>query len=157
MGLWDSTKALFGGRPGDAADLLFVDSETVAVSNETDRKLDELNKKQAAQGSITETEYRARLARITNNAFPDFIGTDGTRGKLFEQPGTNPSAGFWEGLGDGAKNIRTFTQDTISGTMGFSFKLIPWQIWVGLGLYLLFITLPYWAPGFAGKIKLGRK
>jgi len=153
MGMWDATKALFSGRPGDAADLVFVDSETVEASNAADRGLDELNKKQRDAGSISETEYRARLARITNNAMPDFIGSDGERGKLFEQPGTNPSAGFWEGLNDGAKNIRTFAQDSISGTLGFTAKLIPWQVWVVLGLYLAFITMPFWAPTFAAKLK----
>lgn len=157
MGLWDSTKALFSGRPGDAADLLFVDGETVDASNEADRKLDQLNRSQWEAGKITEQDYRERLARLTNNAFPDFVTDTGERGRLFEQPGTNPSAGFMEGLGDGARNIRTTVSDAINGTVGFTFKLVPWQLWAVLGIYLAFITLPYWAPGFAGKMKLGKK
>lgn len=157
MGLWDSTKALFSGRPGDAADYLFIDSETVAVSNETDRKLDELNRKQADAGKMTEQDYRERLARITNNAFPDFIAPTGERGRMFDQPGVSPAAGFWSGMKDGAANIRKTVSTAITESVGFSFSLVPWQVWVALGLYLAFITLPMWAPGFAGKLKLLKK
>ena len=152
MGLWTATKALFSGRPSDAADYLFVDEETIAASNETDRKLDELNRKQREDGEITEQEYRARLARISNNAFPDFKTDMGERGHLFEQPGTNPSLGFAEGLKDGASNIRRTISDAINETVGFTFKLIPWQVWVIALGYVVFITAPYWLPAMR-KIK----
>lgn len=148
MGLWSATKALFRGEPGQAADYIFVDEETIAASNEADRKLDELNRKKREEGSITEQEYRERLARLTNNAFPDFVTDTGETGRLFEQPGTNPSLGFAEGLEEGATNIRKTVSNAINESVGFTLKLIPWQVWVVAGGYLLFITAPYWLPGF---------
>lgn len=157
MGLWSATKSLFSGKPDEAFDQLYVDEETIAAGNASDRANDDLNRKNWESGKVTEQEYRASLARITNNAFPDFVNSDGEHGRLYEQPGTNPSAGFAEGLGDGARNIRTTVSDAINGTVGFTFKLVPWQLWAVLGIYLAFITLPYWAPGFAGKMKLGKK
>lgn len=155
MGLWSATKALFSGRPGDAADYIFVDEETVAASNRADRELDALNRRQREAGSITEQEYRARLARLTNNAFPDFVTDTGERGRLFDQPGTNPSAGFGEGLKEGADNIRRTVSTAINESVGFTFKLVPWQVWAIGAAYLLFVTAPWWLPAFTGgKFKL---
>ena len=59
------------------------------------------------------------------------------------------------GLNDGARNIRTTVSDAVNGTVGFTFKLVPWQLWVVLGVYLAFITAPYWLPGFR-KIASGK-
>jgi hypothetical protein len=146
MGLWDATKALFSGRGSDAANYLFVDSETVDASNEADRKLDQLNRDKLDQGAITKDDYRERLARLTNNAFPDFIGDNGERGKIFEQPGTNPVGGFVEGLKEGADNIRNTASAAINGSVGLTFKLIPWQIWALILGYLLFVTASFWLP-----------
>jgi hypothetical protein len=148
MGLWTATKALFSGRPGDAADYLFVDEETIKASNEADRKLDELNRKKREEGSLTEIQYRERLARLTNNAFPDFVTDTGERGKLFEQPGTNPSLGFNEGLKEGATNIRKALSKAFNKGAGLTLQLVPWQVWAVAAGYLLFITAPYWLPGF---------
>jgi hypothetical protein len=148
MGLWSAIKAIGRGEPGQAMDYVFVDEETIAASNEADRKLDELNRKKRDAGGITEQEYRERLARLTNNAFPDFVTDTGETGKLFEQPGTNPSLGFGEGFKEGASNIRSFVSNAINESVGFTFKLVPWQVWVVAGGYLLFITAPYWLPGF---------
>ena len=148
MGLWSAIKAIGRGEPGQAFDYAFVDEETIAASNETDRKLDELNKKKRDAGGITEIEYRERLARLTNNAFPDFVTDTGEIGQLFEQPGTNPSLGFGEGLKEGAGNIRKTVSNAINESVGFTFKLVPWQVWIVGGCYLLFITAPYWLPGF---------
>ena len=148
MGLWSATKALLSGRPGDAADYVFVDEDTIKVSNETDRKLDELNRRTWEAGNLTEQDYRERLARLTNNAFPDFVTDTGERGTLFDQPGTNPSLGFSEGIQEGASNIRKSVSNAINQSVGFTFKLIPWQVWVVAGGYLLFVTAPYWLPSF---------
>jgi hypothetical protein len=148
MGLWSATKALFSGEPGQAADYIFVDEETIKASTDTDRKLDELNKKKRDAGNITEQDYRERLARLTNNAFPDFVTDTGETGQLFEQPGTNPSLGFYEGAKQGADNIRKAASGAISGSVGFTMRLVPWQVWVIAGAYLLFITAPYWLPGY---------
>lgn len=43
---------------------------------------------------------------------------------------------FWEGWDEGADNIRNTVGGTINTVTGSAFSVIPWQLWLGAGLWL---------------------
>ena len=155
MGLWSAIKALGRGEGKQALDYAFVDEDVIEQDTITTKKLDELNRRDLEEHSITEQDYRERLSRLTNTAFPDFVGDNGG-GRIFDQEGLSPAAGFGEGLQDGAKNIRDTVSGAINGGLGLTFKLIPWQIWAALLVYLAFITAPIWMGALGLKKALAK-
>jgi len=157
MGLWSATKSLFKGEGKQAMDYLFVDEDTIAKDTEVTEKLDALNRRELEERSISEQEYRERLSRLSNTAFPDFREGTSEEGRIFDQPELSPAAGFGEGLQEGADNIRKTVGKTINGAVGLTWKLIPWQVWAAVLVYVAFITSPYWGAALGLKfLKRGK-
>ena len=74
------------------------------------------------RGLITEQDYRAAQQHYDASAAynPDAEITDA----------------FDEGLNDGAANIRNTIGGAINLGIGTPLKLIPWQVWVALAIYV---------------------
>ena len=95
-----------------------------AILQETDRRLAQLNQERAArlrdQGKAQEAEkYLAETQANLN------------RGKIDDVAGQVNDA-FYEGLDEGAANIRRAIGNTLGAVVQAPFKLLPW--WVILGI-----------------------
>ena len=115
-----------------------VDSENIKAGQAAEQKLRAI---QAAKAASTKKPQPA-------------IGSGSVVGdqSLYElqtNSATSVSGGFKEGLAEGATNIRQGVGGAINTTLGTTFSLIPWQVWlaVGIGAYL------YFNPGILGKLR----
>lgn len=102
-------------------------------SAEADAKLEALNRNQLNSGKLSMQTYEEMQRNIE-------------RGRIVDAPG-QVSEAFWDGWDEGADNIRDFTGSVINTAVGTPLKLIPWQIWLGLGLWAA------WKLGLFGKWK----
>jgi len=144
MGLWSAVKSWAHGEGKQGLDYLFVDEDVVAKDIETTKKLDELNQRELEDHSISDQDYRERLARLTNTAFPDYVNPDGETGRIFDQPELSPASGVADGLKEGANRFRDAISNVVTGSLGLTARLIPWQIWAAVIVYLLWLTSPWW-------------
>jgi hypothetical protein len=83
-----------------------------------------LNAQLHDQGLLSDSDYRITQAHID-------------QGRLVNVD-SQINAAFWEGVDDGAANIRGAVGSTINTAIGTPLKLIPWQLWVAGALYLAF-------------------
>jgi len=139
MGLPSAWKSFVHGNFSDAVNYAFVDEDNIQMGTKADRALEQMANEDYLDGSITDQEYKNRLARYNANANPTY---DNSVGGIFDQ-GNSPVDGFKEGLKEGANNIKRTIQDTANGLTGFVFGAIPWQLWAALAVYLIIITWPF--------------
>ena len=97
-----------------------------AILDETDRRLAQLNQERAdrlrQQGKDREAE--AYLAETQANL---------NRGKVNDVAGQVDDA-FYQGLNEGAANIRGSIGSTLGAALQAPFKLLPWWVILGAGI-----------------------
>jgi len=104
-----------------------IDSEDEqARSDKLDADLRALNESKRDQ--YGEDWFAQAQQHINDNAIPDVAGSI--------------DDSFWEGWNEGAANIRSATGTGINKTAGTLFRILPWQVWLGLALYLAFLLSP---------------
>jgi hypothetical protein len=117
---------------------LFGLNDDIAAGEEADRRNRELTEDLRRRGLITEDEYQTAL---------DHYAADDAAGYYEDQLQRD----FELGLDEGAANIRGFVGGTINTVVGTPLKLIPWQLWLILGLWLAWQL--GWLNKLAGKVR----
>jgi hypothetical protein len=110
---------------------LFGADELQAQGDALDAKLSELNSRDYAPGGKLYTP--SNWAAVQQNL------ATGTTGDVDAQI----NEAFNEGLDDGANNVTGFISgifNFVGKGLGAILKAIPWWIWLGLVVYVLFIT-----------------
>jgi len=140
MAIKSAGAALLQGRFSDSLAYLFVDQDTVDEGTKADDALRQINKRKFDNGDMTQEEFDAFTARSEANAFPTYADPDG---QIFQQEGTNVTAGLVEGAKEGLANTQKNIKSVLGGGIGWVAGAIPWQVWV-IGLcYLGYVLWPY--------------
>jgi hypothetical protein len=94
-------------------------------SDAADARLKEMNNAAWAAGKLSEEELQARNARVDAGAI------DAT---------AQVSDAFGQGLQEGYMNVTGTIKNTIAAPFKFAWAVIPWQVYVAVGLYILWET-----------------
>jgi hypothetical protein len=145
MGIASAWSSVIHGNFSDGFGYLFVPESEVTRSNELDNRLAQEVADDAARGVTTQEQADLTYSRIAA----------GSIGAQMRNPETSPTQGFIDGLYEGAGNIRKFGENTIGTVFGLGARIIPWQVWLALGLALIIWLWPFVGPifkrRFAGK------
>lgn len=109
---------------------LFGVSDEQARSDELDRQLEELNRRQLEEGKLNQEQFDDRQTRID-------------AGRLYVDAELNAAAK--EGFNEGVDNIRS----TAGSIINFPFRLIPWQAYAIAAVVAFFY--------FGGGVLIRRK
>jgi hypothetical protein len=112
---------------------LFGINDDIAAGEEADRRNREITEDLRRRGLITEDEYQTALDHYAADDAADYYE------KQLEES-------FDEGLAEGAANIRRLLGLPFDKLLPTLPKLIPWQVWLILGLYLA------WQLGWLNKL-----
>lgn len=134
MGLWSATKALATGNFRQAADSVFVDEDEINRGISLDSRLIAEVQSDHARGALTDEQANFQIGRLQASA------TD----KQIEQ--ASPSSGFVEGWKEGYNNVKNTIQGATSGLFGGILGLIPWQVYVGAGIFAVIYFWPVIRP-----------
>lgn len=129
MALWESLKSAARGNFSDAGNYLFISQEEVDRGRALDSALEAKARESFERGIYSSQQLDVSLERIRQQSF--------TEGGIFDQPGTDITAGLAEGAMDGLKNIQSGVKESLRETIKFGSGLIPWQGWLLIGVYLV--------------------
>jgi len=100
-----------------------VDTANIEAGKQAEQKLQALNQAKAARTGKPQPAIGS--GSVAGNRTLDELQTN---------PQTSVAGGFKEGLGEGAANIRGAVGGTINTVLGTGISLIPWQVWLALGI-----------------------
>ncbi len=132
--------ALSQGRVSDAFAYLFLDQKTVDDGVKADDALRQMNLAKYNSGQMSEQDWLTFQGRQQENQFPTY---DDPNGQIFQQEGTNVTAGFVEGAKEGAANLPKAINKALGSAINWTASAIPWQVYVIAIAYLGFVLWPY--------------
>lgn len=100
------------------------DREGYEAGLEADRRNREITEKLHERGLIDDDDYDFSIRNYNDSAQYD--------------PDKEIAREFGVGIDDGARNIRNFAGETINAAIGTPLKIIPWQAWVALAVFVAF-------------------
>lgn len=91
--------------------------------------------------SVTEQEYRERLAGISGASYPDFLDPADTSSPAPTSTSTLSAGSLAEALQKGLDNLTDGVTSAVKGSPGLTLSLIPWWLKAAVAFYVLFLLL----------------
>jgi len=121
---------------------VFVSDAEMERGRMLDDQLTRLTGEREAQGYISAEQALQTYGRISQT----------TPEALLHDPMSSPLAGFVEGAREGADNIRKTAGGAINEIFGLAARLIPWQVWLVLGVLIVIWLWPMLGPIVGSRI-----
>jgi hypothetical protein len=128
MGIASAWSAWRAGKSSDEIfGLLALSEADIERGKAADSKIDQQNRALFERGVWDQTQFDQAQANAQN----------GTLSAELNNPETSILQGFKDGWVEGAQNEQNFVKKAITVPLNFGLGMIPWQVWVGLGVYVL--------------------
>lgn len=106
-------------------------------------ELDQMEKTTLGLVSVTEEEARRGIISPEEAARRiSQIKLDGDTTQRLKDPNLSPSLAFDQSMSQSTQAFRTGLGNLVSDTTRFTFSMVPWQIWVIIGIVAVLYTLP---------------
>ena len=104
-------------------------------ADELERQRQEMNKGYEPGGDIYERIKQQRGAAAADDAYSQVLAQDQNQDINVEK---EVDEAFWEGWDEGYENITGGVRETIRAPFTFAWDSIPWQLWAGGLVFLLY-------------------
>ena len=126
MGVWSAIKSAAHGDFKGAVNVLYLDEENAARAAKAEAIGEKLNNDRYQAGQISWEELQQRNDRIES----------GTTQAMLSNPESSPYEGFKQGATEGLSRVQDGIKATLAAPFSFTWKVIPWQVWLVAGLYI---------------------